>query len=211
VRWLSRRTVARIPDHGSVAPGPATNYVIGIVIRFPASNPVSQPWIPARKSAIAVLFSRLFFEISPSASTSKGFLIVRTRVTDQRACSNRITRRSNSQEKDGTPLFAWRNVVQIPSPVLAVADRCFETELLRQFVRPTSRNRRKQTTPSFALALLGRHWEVFLKPRVPERGLVGGGFGRLIAVKVDIQPNHDRAAAVDGSKGGYGWPRLVEP
>ena len=102
-------------------------------------------------------------------------------------------------------------VVQIPSPVLAVADRCFETELLRQFVRPTSRNRRKQTTHSFALARLGRHWEVFLKPRVPERGLVGGGFGRLIAVKVDIQPNHDRAAAVDGSKGGYGWPRLVEP
>src|SRR5260370_38909907 len=66
-------------------------------------------------------------------------------------------------------------------------------------------------THSFALARLGRHWEVFLKPRVPERGLVGGGFGRLIAVKVDIQPNHDRAAAVDGSKGGYGWPRPGEP
>src|SRR5260370_36343461 len=66
-------------------------------------------------------------------------------------------------------------------------------------------------THSFALARLGRHWEVFLKPRVPERGLVGGGFGRLIAVKVDIQPNHDRAAAVDGSKGGYGWPPLVQP
>jgi hypothetical protein len=41
-----------------------------------------------------------------------------------------LTRRS-----DGTPLFAWRNVVQIPSPVLAVADRSFEAELLRQFVR----------------------------------------------------------------------------
>jgi NADP-dependent 3-hydroxy acid dehydrogenase YdfG len=38
-----------------------------------------------------------------------------------------LTRRS-----DGTPLFAWRNVVQIPSPVLAVADRSFEAELLHQ-------------------------------------------------------------------------------
>jgi hypothetical protein len=41
-----------------------------------------------------------------------------------------LTRRS-----DGTPLFAWRNVVQILSPVLAVADRSFEAELLRQFMR----------------------------------------------------------------------------
>lgn len=32
-----------------------------------------------------------------------------------------LTRRS-----DGTPLFAWRKVVQIPSPVLTVADRSFE-------------------------------------------------------------------------------------
>src|SRR5262249_43764949 len=38
-----------------------------------------------------------------------------------------LTRRS-----DGTRLFAWRNVVQIPSPVLTVADRSFEAELLRQ-------------------------------------------------------------------------------
>jgi len=38
-----------------------------------------------------------------------------------------LTRRS-----DGTPLFAWRNVVQIPSLILAVADRSFEAELLRQ-------------------------------------------------------------------------------
>src|SRR5262249_49156135 len=38
-----------------------------------------------------------------------------------------LTRRS-----DGTPLFAGRNVFQIPSPVLAVADRSLEAELLRQ-------------------------------------------------------------------------------
>src|ERR1700737_136566 len=115
------------------------------------------------------------------------------------------------RRSDGTPLFAWRNVVQIPWPVLAVADRCFETELLRQFVRPTSRNRRKQTTHSFALARLCQHRKMFLKPRVPERRLVGDGFGRLIAVKVDVQPNHNRAAAVDGSKGGYGWLWVFEP
>ena len=40
---------------------------------------------------------RLFLEMSPSASTSKGFFIVRTRVTDRRACSNGIARWSNSQ------------------------------------------------------------------------------------------------------------------
>jgi len=35
----------------------------------------------ARKSSVAVLLSRLFLEMSPSARTSKGFLIVGTRVT----------------------------------------------------------------------------------------------------------------------------------
>ena len=40
-----------------------------------------------------------------------------------------------TSRSDGTPLFAWRNVVQIPSPVLAVADRSIEAELLRQFMR----------------------------------------------------------------------------
>jgi hypothetical protein len=38
-------------------------------------------------------------EMSPSASTSKGFFIVRTRVTDRRACSNGIARWSKSQGK----------------------------------------------------------------------------------------------------------------
>ena len=35
--------MARIPDHGSVAPGPATTYLIGIVIRFPASTLFPSP------------------------------------------------------------------------------------------------------------------------------------------------------------------------
>src|SRR5262249_57005422 len=67
------------------------------------------------------------------------------------------------------------------------------------------------TTRSFALARLCRHREAFLKPRFPERCLVGDGSGRLIAVKVEVQRNHDRAAAVDGAQCGYARPRLVEP
>src|SRR5262245_20877529 len=43
-------------------------------------NSASQPRTPAIKSSIAVLSPRLSFERSPSASTSKGFLLVGTRV-----------------------------------------------------------------------------------------------------------------------------------
>src|SRR5262249_19915498 len=48
------------------------------------------------RSQVQILSPRLFLEMSPSASTSKGFSIVRTRVTDRRACSNGIARWSNS-------------------------------------------------------------------------------------------------------------------
>src|SRR5271156_5175252 len=70
---------------------------------------------------------------------------------------------------------------------------------------------RKRTTRLVALARLGRHREAFLKPRFPERCLVGDGSGRLIAVKVEVQRNHALAAEVDGAKGGYARSRLVEP
>src|SRR5262249_42131830 len=33
----------------------------------------------------------------------------------------------------------------------------------------------------------------------------------LIAVKVEVQRNHDRAAEIDGAEGSHAWPRLVEP
>src|SRR5262245_52415856 len=74
-----------------------------------------------------------------------------------------------------------------------------------------SRNLRGRTTPSLALARLRRHREAFLKPRIPVRRLVGDGSGRLIAVKVEVQCNHARAAHVESAKGGYTRPRLVEP
>src|SRR5205085_10760438 len=83
-----------------------------------------------------------------------------------------------------TPLFAWRNGVQIPSPV---------------------------TTRLVALTRLCRHREALLKPRFPKRCLVGDGSGRLIAVMVEVQRNHALAAEVEGAKGGYSRPRLVEP
>src|SRR5262249_23970965 len=74
---------------------------------------------------------------------------------------------------------------------------------------------RRECTPmgtrSFALARLCRHREAFLHPRFPERRLAGDGPGRLIAVKVEVQRNHALAAAVEGAKGGYARPRLVEP
>src|SRR5437879_7673128 len=77
-----------------------------------------------------------------------------------------------------------------------------------------SAQRRKctpMTTRSFALARLRRHREAFLDPRLPQRFLAGDGSGRLIAVKVDVQRNHALAAEVEGAKGGYARPRLVEP
>ena len=67
------------------------------------------------------------------------------------------------------------------------------------------------TTRSFALARLRRHREAFLKPRLPQRCLAGDGSGRLIAVEVEVQRDHARAAAVEGAKGGDARPRLVEP
>src|SRR5947209_18871159 len=66
-------------------------------------------------------------------------------------------------------------------------------------------------TRSFALARLRRHREAFLDPCLPQRLLAGDGTGRLIAVKVDVQRNHALAAEVEGAKGGYARPRLVEP
>src|SRR5205085_3473249 len=66
-------------------------------------------------------------------------------------------------------------------------------------------------TRSFALARLRRHREAFLNPRLPERCLAGDGSGRLIAVMVKVQRNHALAAEVEGPKGDYAWPRLVEP
>src|SRR5437868_14152786 len=67
------------------------------------------------------------------------------------------------------------------------------------------------TTRSFALARLRRHREAFLDPRLPQRCLAGDGFGRLIAVMVEVHRNHALAAHVVGAKGGYARPRLVDP
>ena len=67
------------------------------------------------------------------------------------------------------------------------------------------------TTRSFTLARLRRDREAFLNPRLPERCLAGNGPGGLIAVEVEAERDHDRAAAVDGAKGGGARPRLVEP
>src|SRR6202040_271760 len=67
------------------------------------------------------------------------------------------------------------------------------------------------TARSFTLARLRRHREAFLNPRLPERCLAGDGPGRLIAVEVEAQRDHDRSAAVDGAKGGGARTRLVEP
>src|SRR5258708_1944220 len=63
----------------------------------------------------------------------------------------------------------------------------------------------------FLLARLRRHREAFLNPRLPERCLAGDGSRRLIAVMVEVQRNHARAAAVEGAQRGYARPRLVEP
>src|SRR5262249_32021840 len=53
--------------------------------------------------------------------------------------------------------------------------------------------------------------EALLKPRLPQWRLVGDGCGRLIAVKVEVQRDHARAATVKGAEGGDARPRLVEP
>jgi hypothetical protein len=67
------------------------------------------------------------------------------------------------------------------------------------------------TTRSFALARLRRRREAFLDPRLPQRCLAGDGSGRLIAVEVEAERRHDRAAEADGAQGGGARPRLVEP
>ena len=51
-------------------------------------SPVSEPLTPATKSSNGVLSPRLLSETIPSASTSKGFLIVGTRVAPRVSCSN---------------------------------------------------------------------------------------------------------------------------
>ena len=45
----------------------------------------------------------------------------------------------------------------------------------------------------------------------PQRCLVGDASGRLIAVEVEVQRDHALATEVEGAKGGYARPRLVEP
>jgi PAS domain-containing protein len=55
---------------------------------------------------------------------------------------------------------------------------------------------------SFALAKLRRLREAFFDPRLPERCLASGGFGRLIAVVVERQRSHALATDVEGAKGG---------
>src|SRR5215831_2149938 len=64
---------------------------------------------------------------------------------------------------------------------------------------------------SLALARLRRHREAFLYPRLPQRRFAGGGCGRLIAVEVEVERRHDRAAEGDDGQGGGAGPRLVEP
>src|SRR5262249_58697687 len=76
-----------------------------------------------------------------------------------------------------------------------------------------STQRRKctpKTTRSLALARLRRRREALLEPRLPPWRLTGGGSGCLIAVKVEVQRDHARAAAVKGAKGGDARPRLVD-
>src|SRR5438874_5956912 len=67
------------------------------------------------------------------------------------------------------------------------------------------------TTRSFALARLRGHREAFLDPRLPQGCFAGDGSGRLIAVIVEVDRNHALAAEVEGAKGGYARPRLVDP
>src|SRR5437762_4944559 len=67
------------------------------------------------------------------------------------------------------------------------------------------------TKRSFTLDCLQRRREAFLDPGLPLRRLAGDGSGRLVAVMVEVQRNHALAAEVEGAKGGYARPRLVEP
>src|SRR5262249_32738106 len=81
----------------------------------------------------------------------------------------------------------------------------------KQAVSTQRRECTPMATRSLALARLRGHREAFLDPGLPQWRLAGDGSGRLIAVKVEAQRNHARAATVKGAKGGDARPRLVEP
>src|SRR5262245_29305493 len=63
---------------------------------------------------------------------------------------------------------------------------------------------------SFALGRLRRHREEFIYPRLPQRLLAGGNAGSLIAIEIETDRRHDRAAAVGGANVGDARARLVE-
>src|SRR5580658_3361309 len=61
-------------------------------------------------------------------------------------------------------------------------------------LRPHTTGVHSRDSRSFALARLGRRGEAFFNPRSPERCLAGDGFGRLIAVEVEVKCDHALAA-----------------
>src|ERR1043165_9392440 len=61
-----------------------------------------------------------------------------------------------------------------------------------------------------ASAWLLRRWKSFLKPGIPERCLAGDGFGGLVAVEVEGEGDHARAAAVEGAEGGDAGTGFVD-
>jgi hypothetical protein len=78
-----------------------------------------------KRSQVQILSPRLFSETSLSARTSKGFLIVGTRVAARRSCSNRAA--------------SWSNVPdQLTQPLLALHDRRFKScrQIQRQLTDP---------------------------------------------------------------------------
>ena len=88
-----------------------------------------QPGFPSLNASDKKFNSRLvvptFFRNEPSARTSKGFLIVGTRVAARRSRSNRAA--------------SWSNVPdQLTQPLLALHDRRFKScrQLQRQFTDP---------------------------------------------------------------------------
>src|SRR5437868_5793412 len=113
-------------------------------------------------------------------------------------------------DKFHTPNAIRFGPVDAPVNTLGLRRIMFAVDDLDAVVRPRATRRRLKfqqlsvapTTLSFALVRLCRHREVFLKPRFPERCLVGDGLGRLSAVKVESQRDHALAAEVEGAKGG---------
>src|SRR5580698_873128 len=100
---------------------------------------------------------------------------------------------------------------------IALADLRSDAKIRLAWVRGTWVRRRGKCpdeqagTRSFALARLRGHREAFLDPRLPQRCIPGDGSGGLIAVEVEAERHHDRAAEVEGAQGGGAGPRLVEP